>query len=57
MLSYCLGYVFILRVNSEVISATIFLTDMANLADFNSVWDEFFPMGYAPSRCCVKVIH
>lgn len=39
---------------TRILSATIYLTDFANLAAFNEVWDTWFPEGTAPSRACVK---
>lgn len=45
------------KVNSNkthILSATIYLTDFANFAALNAVWDEWIPEGYAPSRACVK---
>ena len=38
-----------------LLSATIYITDFANLAAFNEVWDAWLPQGCAPSRACVKV--
>ncbi len=37
-----------------ILSVTIYLTDFANLADLNEVWDAWFEDGTAPSRACVK---
>ncbi|EXJ12922.1 MULTISPECIES: RidA family protein [Nitrincola] len=39
---------------SRILSATIYITDFANLPALNEVWDEWFPEGTAPSRACVK---
>lgn len=39
---------------SRLLSATIYLTDFANLAAFNAVWDNWLEAGTAPSRACVK---
>jgi enamine deaminase RidA (YjgF/YER057c/UK114 family) len=39
---------------TRLLSATIYLTDFANLAAFNAVWDAWFAPGTAPSRACVK---
>lgn len=41
--------------NSHILSVTIYLTDFANYAVLNEVWDDWFPAGCAPSRACVKV--
>lgn len=40
---------------SRLLSATIYLTDLANLAVFNSAWDAWLPADSAPSRACLKV--
>jgi len=40
---------------TRILSATIYLTDFANLARLNEIWDAWFPEGTAPSRSCVKV--
>lgn len=40
---------------SRILSVTIYLTDFANYASLNEVWDSWFPAGCAPSRACVKV--
>lgn len=39
---------------TRMLSATIYLTDFAYLADFNELWDAWIPEGCAPSRACVK---
>jgi enamine deaminase RidA (YjgF/YER057c/UK114 family) len=38
----------------RVLSVTIYLTDFANLAALNEVWDAWFADGTAPSRACVR---
>ena len=40
---------------SRLLSATIYLTDMADYAAINAVWDKWLPAGTAPSRVCVQV--
>ncbi len=40
---------------SRILSVTIYLTDYANYAGLNEVWDSWFPLDSAPSRACVKV--
>lgn len=40
----------------RILSATIFLTDMADYARMNAVWDAWVPAGSAPSRACVQVV-
>ncbi|WP_299200005.1 RidA family protein [uncultured Amphritea sp.] len=39
---------------SRILSVTIYVTDFANFAALNEVWDGWFPEGCAPSRACVK---
>jgi len=39
---------------TRLLSVTIYLTDFANLAALNEVWDAWFEEGTAPSRACVK---
>jgi len=39
----------------SILTATIYITDFANVAGLNEVWDSWFPEGTAPSRACVKV--
>jgi enamine deaminase RidA (YjgF/YER057c/UK114 family) len=39
---------------SRVLAVTIYITDFANFAALNEIWDEWFPDGCAPSRACVK---
>jgi len=38
----------------RILSATIYITDFANVSALNEVWDAWFPEGTAPSRACVK---
>ncbi|HLT63002.1 MAG TPA: RidA family protein [Pseudohongiella sp.] len=40
---------------TRLLSATIYITDLANLAGMNEVWDKWLEDGTAPSRACVKV--
>ena len=37
-----------------VVSAYVWLTDMADFAAFNTVWDAWVPAGHAPARACVE---
>lgn len=39
---------------TRVLSVTIYVTDLANLAGLNEVWDNWFEDGTAPSRACIK---
>ena len=38
---------------SHILSATIWLTDMANFAEMNSVWDRWVADGATPARATV----
>lgn len=38
----------------QILSATIFLKDITQIAEFNAVWDKWLPEGSAPSRACVQ---
>jgi enamine deaminase RidA (YjgF/YER057c/UK114 family) len=40
---------------SQLLSATIYLTNVDNAALFNSLWEAWLPAGCAPSRACLKV--
>ncbi len=40
---------------SRILMATIYLTDLADCAAMNAVWDTWVPRGSAPSRACVQV--
>ncbi len=40
---------------AHILMATIYLTDMADYADMNTVWDDWLAPGSAPSRACVQV--
>lgn len=37
----------------NILSATIWLTDMDDFDAFNAVWDEWIPEGCEPARACV----
>ncbi len=39
---------------SRMLSATIYLKDMADFAALNAVWNDWVPMGHAPARACVQ---
>ncbi len=39
---------------SNLLSATIWITDMANFAEMNAVWDNWVSKGNAPARACVE---
>ncbi|NRF13430.1 RidA family protein [Vibrio coralliilyticus] len=40
---------------SRILSVTIYVTDFAYFDALNQEWDNWFPLGTAPSRACVKV--
>lgn len=39
---------------SKLLSATLYLADMADFDAMNSVWDNWVPAGHAPARACVE---
>ena len=39
---------------SKILSATIYLADIATLAEMNAVWDAWVPAGDAPARATVE---
>ena len=39
---------------SKLLSATIYITDMANFAEMNSVWDTWVVPGNTPARATVE---
>ena len=38
---------------NHLLSVTIYLKDMADFAEMNSVWDNWVEEGHAPARACV----
>lgn len=36
----------------HILQAIIWLSDMADFAEMNEVWDAWVPNGYAPARAC-----
>jgi len=40
--------------NSKVLSANLWITDMANFAEMNAVWDAWVSPGNTPCRACVE---
>ncbi len=38
--------------NEKILQAIIWLADMADFADMNTVWDAWVPQGHAPARAC-----
>lgn len=41
---------------SRLISATVWLKDIASAAEANEVWEAWVPAGYAPARSCVQAV-
>jgi 2-iminobutanoate/2-iminopropanoate deaminase len=41
--------------SSQVVSATVYLTDMGNYAAMNAVYGAYFPAGRYPARAAVQV--
>ncbi len=39
---------------NHMLSATIYIKDMADFAAMNAVWDAWVPQGHAPARACVQ---
>ena len=40
---------------SQLLSATIYITDKENVTALNAAWADWLPASCAPSRACVKV--
>jgi enamine deaminase RidA (YjgF/YER057c/UK114 family) len=40
--------------NSNLLSVTVWVKDLANLSQVNEVWDTWLPTGSAPARACVE---
>ena len=38
----------------HILSATLYIKDMADFAEMNAVWDAWVPDGHAPARACVE---
>ncbi len=39
---------------NHILSATIYIKDMADFAEMNSVWDNWVVDGFEPARACVE---
>ena len=39
---------------NHLLSVTVYLTDMADYAEMNEVWDAWLNPGFAPPRACVQ---
>ncbi|HAF55705.1 MAG TPA: hypothetical protein DCL01_10970 [Thauera sp.] len=40
---------------ARILMATLYMTDLADCAAMNAIWDAWIPPGSAPARACVKV--
>ncbi|MET4693219.1 RidA family protein [Endozoicomonas lisbonensis] len=38
----------------HILSATLYIKDMALFSEMNEVWDAWVPEGHAPARACVQ---
>ena len=36
----------------QLLQATVWLSDMSYFAEFNAIWNDWVPDGYAPARAC-----
>lgn len=36
----------------HMLSAVVWLSDMSYFAEFNEIWNEWVPTGFAPARAC-----
>ena len=36
----------------QILQATVWLSDMAYFAEFNTIWNAWVPTGHAPARAC-----
>jgi len=36
----------------KMLQATVWLSDMKYFAEFNTIWNDWVPTGYAPARAC-----
>lgn len=39
---------------SKLLSATVWLSDVTKISDFNREWEAWIPRGCAPARACVE---
>lgn len=39
---------------SKLLSVTVYLKNVADVAEFNAVWDQWLPKGKTPVRACVQ---
>jgi len=38
----------------RILSATVYVKDMADFMEMNGIWDAWVPAGFAPARACVQ---
>ena len=38
----------------NILNVTIYLKDIAQIDEFNQIWDKWLPLGSAPVRACVE---
>ena len=38
----------------NILNVTIYLKDIAQIDEFNQVWDKWLPLGSAPVRACIE---
>ncbi len=41
---------------TRLLQVLIYLSDLNDIGTLNSLWDEWVPMGHAPSRACVQAV-
>lgn len=56
----CLGRIDVLLKEAgssreHILQATVWLSDMADFAGMNAIWDAWIPSGHAPARACGEV--
>lgn len=39
----------------QILQATVWLSDIAYFAEFNTIWNAWVPNGHAPARACGEV--
>lgn len=42
--------------NSRILTATVFITDMAKKAEMNRAWEEWVDMANPPQRACIGAV-
>lgn len=41
---------------SCILMATLYLVDMKDYSELNTIWEQWLPAGCAPARACVQVV-